>query len=183
MKALRSLLSLSRSRHCWWAMTRTSWQSPRSPCPSGRGSCWTPTGAIGMSPTSWCVRKTRPCSTEPKLSSGTWVLYTRLERGTTLNYCFLSVIAAPVHVHWEKGLGFKVTIIWRRVFFILRAFCTFRVWGCCLRDTGILWAFWGVCCCQLFPAHIHFTEEAVGALVELQPPSDGPTKPKEQGAH
>lgn len=108
-------------------MTRTSWQSLPSPCPSGRGSCWIPTGAIGMSPTLWCVRKMRPCLTELKLSSGTWVLYTRLERGSTLNYCFLSVIATLVHVHREKSMGFKVTTIWRRVcFFYFESFLHFQ---------------------------------------------------------
>lgn len=39
------------------------------------------------------------------------MLYTRLERGTTLNYFFLSVISALLHVYWEKYVGLKVDII------------------------------------------------------------------------
>lgn len=61
-------------------MTRTSSPSRRSPCHFGRGCCWTHMGATGMLPILWCVQKTRPCSKEPKLSSGTWALYMRWER-------------------------------------------------------------------------------------------------------
>lgn len=81
-------------------------------------------------------------------------------------------------------MGFKVISIGRRVFFCFHfeGFLHFQS-PRMLSDTGILWVFWGVCCCLLFPAHIHFTEEAAVALIEVQPLGDGPTMPKEQGAH